>query len=512
MFIIIIIIIIYIIFRIFRKETYITNSIINNEITYDDTVYDSIDKYEKENYMKIGIEFNISEKINLLIPSKYINNFSWVSNNNPFNRNLILTEARNQGKCWCCYAFTTTEILNSLMYMYYQDITKPCFDFSIQQIIDCTSSPDGDGSRPSKGCYTGSISSIIKKYFNTQRIMATNTIYPYISGKTPRNDYDYSTGDERCQNIYTLFDTQTENFTIINELELINIKNESCVRNAVYKYGCVYAAFYGNATNSFWKYPLPGETIIGDNIYTGPKVIPNASHALLIVGWGVDSNNIPYWLAKNSWGGVWGVNKDSGLKTTDDNGYIRIIRNQEMFQFYLSARVSRPCIPLKNSITLNYQNLFYNINTAGIITVKVNIYFKVHRIDTKLKITLQMRSSIPKNSTNIICNSPNNGISSFKPIFYKEKKVDINNEYYYIKYTGDYVKSDVNNGLYFYTTSQDPIILYGTSNKSVLSNKTPTGTWYILLTITDTINNINILQDELEIDMAKAQKKHFYNF
>jgi len=474
---------------------------------YEDILYDDgIDNFEKENHMKVGVEFNVSETINLLVPIRYTNNFSWVNNNNYLNKNLILPNVRNQGNCWCCYAFTTTEILNSLMYMYYQDTTIPCFDLSIQQIIDCTSSPDGDGSRPSKGCYTGSITSIIKKYFNTRRIMASNTIYPYVSSSTKRDDYSYTSGNQRCQDIYSLFDTQTQDFTIINELELINIKDESCVRNAVYKYGCIYAAFYGNATDSFRKYPFPGETIIGDNIYTGPKVIPDSSHALLIVGWGVDSNNIPYWLVKNSWGSKWGVNRDTGLKTTDDNGYIRIIRNQDMFQFYLTARAVRPCIPKKNSITLNYSNLVYNINSDGKFIVKVIINFKCFRINTKQKITFEMRSSTTKISTDIICNSPNDGTGTFKPIFYKEKRVDINSDYYY---TENYDKSDNNTGLYFYTTLRKPIILYGTSNSPVLSNKTPTGIWYIFLTITDTITNTVTLQGEMQIDMSKSEKKAF---
>ena len=92
---------------------------------------------------------------------------------------------------------------------------------------------------------------------------------------------------------------------------ILNIKKE------IYTKGPVVSAFavYGDF-NEFWNNKAQNP----DEVY-----IPNAStgfdggHAVVIVGWGVNSKGIEYWSIRNSWG-----NNFSGPDGYGDNGYFKM--------------------------------------------------------------------------------------------------------------------------------------------------------------------------------------------
>ena len=71
-------------------------------------------------------------------------------------------------------------------------------------------------------------------------------------------------------------------------------------------------------------------------VYTNPKCPRNPDHAVLLVGYGTDTNFGDYWLVKNSWVSFCLLNRSlfisilTSLQGTSwgEKGYIRIGRNK----------------------------------------------------------------------------------------------------------------------------------------------------------------------------------------
>ena len=71
-------------------------------------------------------------------------------------------------------------------------------------------------------------------------------------------------------------------------------QDEEQLKRALVQKGPITVAF--SISNEFFSYR--------DGIYTGSSQCGNTgmNHALLVVGYGTDSNGVDFWIVQNSWG------------------------------------------------------------------------------------------------------------------------------------------------------------------------------------------------------------------
>jgi len=409
-----------------------------------------------------------NELIKVSIDQKYNYSFDWATSNNYLGVPIV-SEIFFQGFCGSCYAFATLCVVESVTYLYNNDFTVPLKTISVQQLIDCTTSETTvcNPEYPCNGCGGCNIRNIIPSYFNTFRVITTNDYNPYTYYGTTNIDpaptnlktFNYELAVQNCKNIENEIDSSSliNNSVYINSLQMIYIRDEKYLKQALYKYGPIYVSYSGATNNSFKFYPsnIPGSepTTIND-IYIGPKysINPNitGTHAMVVTGWGKEQlskfNTINYWIIKNSWGLNWGL--DGYLK-------LKMSKNNTLFDKITGLRLYRPCAPFKNSTYLEitsapiwwYKNSKYYVN--------IGITFKAFRINPGCNFILEILVKIPSG------NDSKNGIYpinqqnkpyNFEPLLDNDgNKIQFNSKYYFNSspFSSNFIQSNINNGLWF---------------------------------------------------------------
>ncbi|KAK2842255.1 hypothetical protein Q5P01_012455 [Channa striata] len=193
-----------------------------------------------------------------------------------------VTPVKNQGGCGSCWTFSTTGCLESVTAI----ATGKLVPLSEQQLVDCAQDFNNHGCN-------GGLPSQAFEY-----IM-------YNKGLMTENDYPYKAFEDKCRykpELAAAFVKEVMNITAYNEMEMLD---------AVATHNPVSFAF--EVTNDFMSYH--------EGVYTSTKchnTTDKVNHAVLAVGYGKD-NGIPYWIVKNSWGPMWGM-----------NGYFLIERGKNM--------------------------------------------------------------------------------------------------------------------------------------------------------------------------------------
>jgi len=197
----------------------------------------------------------------------------------------VVSDVKNQGQCGSCWAFATTEIIES----YAALATGDLVELSAQQVTSCTPNPVQCGG--TGGCY-GSIPQLGYTYINLFG-HATESDYPYVSGHTMAT--------EECA------------YDIMNTAPVVGItgydsmsNDQDAVMNHLANVGPLAVA----VDASYWGGYRSG-------VFDGCSFSENIglNHAVVLVGYGTDASEGDYWIVRNSWGSSWG-----------EGGYIRLQR------------------------------------------------------------------------------------------------------------------------------------------------------------------------------------------
>lgn len=185
----------------------------------------------------------------------------------------VVTPVKDQGQCGSCYSFSNTGALEGIYAIKYGKLVS----FSEQQIVDCSLRTDGG---PNMGCNGGQIAATMD-WIGKKGGLCNETNYPYSSGTMK------SSG--KCLKCDLVPNSKISNHVDVQQ-------SDSAMMTALAKQPVAVAVEADQ--RSFQMY--------SSGVFTG-SCGTNLDHAVLLVGYGHDSNsNQDYYILKNSWGLSWG--------------------------------------------------------------------------------------------------------------------------------------------------------------------------------------------------------------
>uniref|UniRef100_A0A8C4RT00 Cathepsin L1-like n=1 Tax=Erpetoichthys calabaricus TaxID=27687 RepID=A0A8C4RT00_ERPCA len=183
-----------------------------------------------------------------------------------------VTPVQDQGFCGCCWAFSAAGAIEGQTF----NKTGKLRALSKQNLLDCSEYLGN------QGC-TGGRPSLAFQYVIDNGGIQAEATYPYTMGKTL----------ETCR-----FNSSKVAATVAN-YKYLPIGDEQALADALATIGPISVVI--DASQISFQFYLSG-------IYNDPKCsVLNLSHAMLAVGYGFQGSN-NYWIIKNSWGTLWGVN------------------------------------------------------------------------------------------------------------------------------------------------------------------------------------------------------------
>ena len=254
--------------------------IFKNNVKYIESFHNNLFDIEINKFTDTNIIKNnmINHNNNHNHNNEIINTFN--NHNLPDSVNWVkreaVTDVKDQGQCGSCWAFSATGGIEGAYAIKYNKLVN----VSEQELVDCS------GNEGNQGCFGGLMDDAFQFVIDNNGL-CLETGYPYVANQNQCN--------ETCNNLI-----QISNYSNVPP------NNETILMNAV-AHQPISIAIQAN---------LPSFQFYSKGIYNDSECNGELDHGVLLVGYGVDDNNISYWLIKNSWGSDWG-----------ENGYIRMIRN-----------------------------------------------------------------------------------------------------------------------------------------------------------------------------------------
>jgi len=195
----------------------------------------------------------------------------------------VITNIKNQGMCGSCWAFASTEVIESHVALN----TSTLVELSPQNLVSCDSNPDHCGG---KGGCLGSIPELAFK-FVMDHGLASEADWPYRSGGTSQ-DGDCNATIKATASIDGWVKLEENNYTQVM-YTLANVGPVAINVDAI---------------------PMQS---YGGGLFKGCSLDKmHIDHVVQLVGYGVDAEANKYWIIRNSWGDTWG-----------DAGYMHLLRH-----------------------------------------------------------------------------------------------------------------------------------------------------------------------------------------
>jgi len=200
-----------------------------------------------------------------------------------------VTPVKNQGQCGSCWAFSTTEAIESAWII----AGKGTQILGPQQIVDCDTNDDGCGGGDPPTAYQYVISA---------------------GGQETEANYPYTAEDGSCNFQPSLVAVTIQNWEYVSQNDDINTMMSGVVSLGPLSI-CVDA--------STWQYYNGGVITSGCG--------DSLDHCVQLVGYATSSQNVDFWSVRNSWGSDWG-----------ENGYLRVQRAND--ECGIGDEVTWPCV------------------------------------------------------------------------------------------------------------------------------------------------------------------------